>query len=134
MIKSVLFCLLFSVSSAVFAGSDVRLELDGANRLDSWTSNRAMLLEGTASNDKTYRVRLSCITKENNGSLGFATGEIHIYKGTSHIGSKASFDFEDCKELVTKLKNNAARLNLEWDLAGYNAISTGKVVFSVTEL
>ena len=134
MIKSLIFSLLLSVSTAVFANSNVELELDGTQRLDSWTSNRAMLLEGVASDNKTYRVRLSCITKENNRAQGFAVGEIHVYKGTSHIGSKATFDFEQCTSLVEKMKNYAARLNLKWDLAGYNAMSTGKVTFEVTEL
>ena len=134
MMKKLLLTLIISATSVVFANIDIQLELDGANRIDNFTSNRAMMLEGVASDNKTYRVRLSCITKENNRAQGFAIGEMHVYKGTSHIGSKATFEFDDCVELVTKMKNHAARLNLEWDLAGYNAMSTGKVVFSVTEL
>ena len=125
-----IFCL-FTVSA--FA-NDVRLVLDGTNRIDSWTSRGNMLLESKASDEKTYKVRLSCISADRNHAQGFAIGEMHVYKGTSHIGSKAVFDYQECLSLYDNLKDLTVKLTLDWDKASYDANPTGEVVFSVETL
>ena len=133
MYKYLLTCLigLFSLSS--FA-SDIRIELDGANRVDSWTSRGNMALENVASDGKTYRIRLSCISAANNRAQGFAIGEIHVYKGSSHVGSKATLDYDECLSLYDGLKQSSLTLTLDWDQKGYDDLSTGKATFFVTEL
>ena len=81
MFKTLLISMICILSFSVIA-NDLRIELDGTNRIDSWTKRGNMLLEGVASDEKTYQVRLSCISADRN-SAGLAVGEIHIYKGSS---------------------------------------------------
>lgn len=130
MFKKLLVFISLITSLSVFA-DDVRLELNSTNRIDSWTSRGNMLFEGVASDMKTYRIRLSCISAERNHAQGFAVGEMHVYKGTSHIGSKAVFEYDDCLNLYDELKGSQVNLTLDWDTEGYEANATGKLIFSV---
>ena len=132
MIKPFLVCVVAFASLSVFA-SDISIELDGSNRIDSWTKRGNMLLEGQASDEKTYQVRLSCISADRN-SQGFAIGEIHIYKGTSHIGSKATLDYDECLSVYDGLKDLRYKLVMDWDKESYDANPTGKASFEVSEL
>ena len=133
MLRQMFVVLFFLVSVSAFA-NDVRLELEGSNRIDSWTSRGNMLLEGIASDEKSYQVRISCISAERNHAQGFAVGEMHVYKGASHIGSKAVFEYEDCLSLYDSLKDSAVKLTLDWEKEAYDANSTGEVIFSVENL
>ena len=129
-IAAFLFCM-FTISA--FA-NDVRLELDGTHRIDTWTKRGNMLLESVASDGKSYKVRISCISADRNHAQGFAIGEMHVYKGASHIGSKAVFDYEECLSLYDSLKDLTVKMTLDWDKASYDANPTGELVFSVEAL
>tara|TARA_B100000886_G_C20194662_1_gene395799 strand:- start:3 stop:446 length:444 start_codon:yes stop_codon:yes gene_type:complete len=133
MTKKILACIFCAVSFSALA-FDIRLEIDGSNRIDSWTKRGNMMLEGHASDGKTYRIRLSCISAERNHAQGFAIGEMHVYKGASHIGSKAVFDYEDCLSLYDSLKELSVKLTLDWDKKEYDANPTGKLLYSVESL
>ena len=130
MFKKLFVFTLFIVSFSVAANA-VRLVISSSNRIDQWTSRGNMLLEGVASDEKIYRVRVSCISADRNHAQGFAIGEMHLYKGVSHIGSKATFEYEDCLELYDGLKESELKLTLDWDIEGYEANSTGELIFSV---
>jgi hypothetical protein len=120
-------------SFSAFA-NDVRLELDSTSRIDSWTSRGNMLLEGVASDSKSYKIRLSCISAERNHAQGFAIGEMHVYKGSSHIGSKATFEYSDCLDLYDGLKTSEIKIVLDWDKTAYEASPTGELVFAIENL
>ena len=132
MFKFVVISMISALSFCVFA-NDLRIELDATNRIDSWTKRGNMLLEGVASDEKTYQVRLSCISADRN-SAGIAVGEIHIYKGSSHIGSKATLSYEECLSLYDGVKEMKYRLVMDWEKESYDANPTGKATFSIDEL
>lgn len=124
----------FSIFSFAYANQIITLELDFTNRTDRYTAVGNMVLEGIASDLKTYKIRLSCISKENNRAQGFAIGSLHVYKGPSHVGSKAEFDYDQCLDLYYGLKNKSHALELSWDKEGYDELSSGKLIFSIKEL
>ena len=132
MFKVFIITMISALSFSVVA-NDIRIELDGTNRIDSWTKRGNMLLEGAASDEKTYQVRLSCISADRN-SAGIAVGEIHIYKGPSHIGSKATLDYDQCLSLYDGLKELRYKLTMDWEKESYDANPTGKATFSILDL
>ena len=133
MIKKIVTVMFLMLSISAFS-KDIKLELDHSNRIDSWTSRGNMMLKGMASDNKVYQIRLTCLTAERNLAHGFAIGEMHIYKGLSHVGSKASFEYDDCISLYEDIISKTVKLVLDWDKNGYDAASTGKLEFSIDYL